>query len=46
MGQAVRKTIRDLGGTMPEDLPVPEKSIKKIEREVAKAAQMLENEKK
>ena len=46
VGQAVRKTIRDLGGTMPEDLPVPEKSIKKIEREVAKAAQMLENEKK
>ena len=46
VGQAVRKTIYELGGTMPEDLPVPEKSIKKIEREVAKAAQMLESEKK
>lgn len=33
VGQKVRETIRDLGGTMPEDLPTPEKSIKQIERE-------------
>ncbi len=31
VGAKVRKTIKDLGGTMPEDLPV-EDSIKKIER--------------
>lgn len=31
VGGKVRKTIRELGGTMPEDLPVAE-SIKKIER--------------
>lgn len=33
VGQKVRKTIRELGGTMPEDLPTPEKSIRQIERE-------------
>jgi DNA-damage-inducible protein D len=35
VGKKVRKTIQDLGGTMPEDLPV-EKSIKKIEQEKGK----------
>lgn len=34
VGAKVRKTIRELGGTMPENLPTPEKSIKQIEREV------------
>lgn len=33
VGKKVRETIRELGGTMPEDLPTPEKSIKQIERE-------------
>lgn len=33
VGAKVRKTIQELGGTMPEDLPTPEKSIKAIERE-------------
>ncbi len=33
VGQKVRKTIKELGGTMPEDLPVPDKSIKQIESE-------------
>ena len=28
----VRKTIKDLGGTMPKDLPVPEKSAKRLGR--------------
>lgn len=36
VGRKVRQTIQDLGGTMPEDLPTPEKSIKQIEREHAK----------
>lgn len=30
----VRQTIKELGGTMLEDLPTPEKSVKQIEREV------------
>ena len=36
VGAKVRKTIKELGGTMPEDLPTPEKSIKQIEREQEK----------
>lgn len=36
VGRKVRQTIEDLGGTMPEDLPTPEKSIKQIEREQRK----------
>ena len=33
VGNKVRQTIKDLGGTMPEDLPTPEKSISQVERE-------------
>ena len=33
VGKKVRQTIKELGGTMPEDLPTPEKSIQQIERE-------------
>lgn len=36
VGKEVRDTIKRLGGTMPEELPVPEKSIKQIERELNK----------
>lgn len=31
VGEKVRQTIKELGGTMPEDLPSPE-SIKRLER--------------
>lgn len=33
VGAKVRQTIAEIGGTMPEKLPTPEKSIKQIERE-------------
>ena len=33
VGKTVRKAIEELGGTMPEDLPTPDKSIKQIEQE-------------
>lgn len=36
VGQKVRQTIKELGGTMPEDLPTPKKSIKQIEKEQSK----------
>lgn len=36
VGAKVRQTIKDLGGTMPEDLPTPEKSIRQLEREQEK----------
>ena len=33
VGREVRKAIEKIGGTMPEDLPTPEKSIQQIEKE-------------
>ncbi len=36
VGAKVRKAIENIGGTMPEDLPTPEKSIKQVEREQLK----------
>ncbi len=32
VGKKVRETIKELGGTMPEELPTPDKSIKEIEK--------------
>jgi len=39
VGTKVRETIKDLGGTMPEDLPKPEKGIPQL----ARAKKKLEN---
>lgn len=36
VGKEVRQTIERVGGTMPEDLPTPEKSISQIEKEQLK----------
>ena len=36
VGKAVRQTIEELGGTMPENLPTPDKSIKELESETKK----------
>lgn len=36
VGRKVRQTIEELGGTMPEDLPTPEKSIRQVETEQRK----------
>ena len=33
VGREVRSAIKKIGGTMPEDLPTPEKSIQQIEKE-------------
>ena len=33
VGREVRKSIKRLGGTMPEDLPKPDKSLKKVEKD-------------
>jgi len=35
VGKTVRNTIQELGGTMPEELPTPKKSIKAIEKELS-----------
>ena len=33
VGKEIRNTINKLGGTMPEDLPTPNKSLKELEKE-------------
>ena len=43
VGRKVRQTIVELGGTMPEDLPTPEKSIKQIERKESKRFENKDN---
>ncbi|HCI82448.1 MAG TPA: DNA damage-inducible protein D [Ktedonobacter sp.] len=36
VGRKVRQTIEELGGTMPEDLPTPQESIRQIQRKEQK----------
>lgn len=43
VGKKVRQTIAELGGTMPEDLPTPSKSIKQIEKEEANRIEQPQN---
>ena len=33
VGKEIRNTIQKLGGTMPENLPTPSKSLKELEKE-------------
>ena len=33
VGSKIRNTIKELGGTMPEELPTPKKSLKQLEKE-------------
>ncbi len=41
----IRKFIKEHGGTMPEDLPTPEKSLKVLEKERRKSDKLLKEEK-
>ena len=41
VGKKVRETIEELGSTMPEDLPTPDKSIQELEREKVKKLKKL-----
>lgn len=36
VGKKIRQTIQELGGTMPEDLPVPDKSVRQLAKEQKK----------
>ena len=36
VGKEIRKTIKKLGGTMPEDFPTPNKSLKELEKNGSK----------
>ena len=42
VGKKIRKTIKELGGTMPEDLPTPNKSLKELEKENKIETQKIE----
>ena len=33
VGKKIRNTIKELGGTMPENLPTPDKSLKELEKD-------------
>lgn len=44
VGKKVRQTIKELGGTMPEDLPTPSKSIKQIGKEQKKLKEISDSE--
>lgn len=43
VAKAVRRAIQQVGGTMPEDLPTPEKSVKELEKEKKKQLKSSEN---
>ena len=36
IGKKVRNAIKDMGGTMPEDLPTPDRSIKELRKKSEK----------
>ncbi len=44
IGKAIRKVIQDAGNTLPEELPLPDKSLKVIEKEQNKL--LIENKNK
>ncbi len=41
VGSKIRETIKELGGTMPEDLPTLEKSLKELEKEFDKKKSLI-----
>ena len=43
MGKKIRNTIKELGGTMPEYLPTPKKSLKELEKETERLKRMTKN---
>ena len=43
IGKIVRKAIKQAGGTMPEDLPTPKKSLKQLEKENKKSLKKQSN---
>ena len=42
VGSKIRRTIKELGGTMPEELPTPKKSLKQLEKENKKSLKKTE----
>lgn len=46
VGKAVRRAIEQVGGTMPENLPTPKKSVKELEKEKEKRLKQAETDNK
>jgi len=46
IGKIVRSAIKQAGGTMPENLPTPDKSIKELEKEEKRKLSEIDNKKK
>lgn len=44
VGSKVRQTIKELGGTMPENLPVAEKGVEQLEKEIKQHLDFKNNE--
>ena len=42
VGKEIRNTIEKLGGTMPENLPTPDKSLKELEKNKKLETEILE----
>ena len=42
VGKEIRDSIKRMGGTMPEDLPTPNKSLKELEKEKIRNKQLLD----
>ena len=43
VGKEIRNTIEKLGGTMPENLPTPEKSLKELEKDRKRNDKLIHN---
>lgn len=37
IGKKVRQTIKELGGTMPEELPLPAKSVAQLDKVISES---------
>ena len=44
VGKEVRNTIKKIGGTMPEDLPTPKRSLKELEKDYRKTNSLSKKE--
>lgn len=44
VGAKVRQTIKELGGTMPEELPTPKTSVKALEKKLSKSVNLKKDE--
>ena len=44
VGKEVRNSIKRLGGTMPENLPTPNRSLKELEKDIKKQIKIVDKQ--